>query len=133
MPIIPGADLTSVSTKREAYPEGEYLVTIIGSELSEDKRSLILETRIEEPGELQGRKFSHWINVVQNDGKPNRIGWTTLKRYLEAVFGKGSPESLQNDSDPLTGHTVHLQLEKGSYTDKSGEEQEKNEVKRIWN
>lgn len=133
MPIIEGADLTSVSTKREAYPDGEYLVTIIGSELDEKKKNLLIQTRIEEPSDLQGRKFTHWINIVQNDGKPNRIGWTTLKRYLEAVFGVGSPESKQNDSDPLTGHTVHLQLDKSTYKDKDGEEQEKNEVKRIWN
>jgi hypothetical protein len=52
---------------------------------------------------------------VQNDGKKNDIGLKTLKRYLEAVFGKDSPESQRANSDPLTGHMVKVYLTQKQY------------------
>lgn len=112
MPIIEGADLSTISTERELLPEGEYLFTILDSEMSEDKSSLILKRRIEEAPEgsekLVGTESWDWINLVQGDGKKNEIGLVTLKKYLEAVFGKDSPESAQADSDLLHGHEVRI-------------------------
>lgn len=116
MPIIEGADLTSVSTEREPYPDGEYLVTVQSSEIK-DGKSLIIKSRIEEPVEYQGREYWDFINLKQNDGKQNRIGLESCKRYLEAVFGKGSSEAEASppDTDVLNGHQVKLLLETRSY------------------
>jgi hypothetical protein len=132
-PVLENVDLTSVSTKREAFPEGEYTVTIKGSELDEGKKTLIMKTVIEEPTELQGREFWDWINIVQNDGKKNEIGYKNIKRYLEAAFGKGSSEAESSppDTDVLNGHQVVLYLKQTTYTDKDKQEQPKNEVKKI--
>lgn len=116
MPVIPGADLTSVSTDFEPYPNGEYLVTFIKSELHEGKQMRIT-TRIESPEEFQGRPFTDFINLKQNDGKWNEIGLKQCKLYLEAVFGKGSPEAEASppDTDPLNGHQARLLLEINEY------------------
>ena len=122
MPIIEGADLSNVSTERELLPEGEYLFTILDSELSEDGNSLIIKRRVEE-APPEGEKFVgqenwDWINIVDKQGKRNEIGYQTLKKYLEAVFGKGSDESNVADSDPLHGHQVRIYIEqKGSKKD----------------
>lgn len=133
MPILEGVDLTSVSTKREAFPEGEYTLTFKGSELDEAKKTLILKTVIEAPDQYQGREFWDWINIVQNDGKKNEIGYKNIKRYLEAVFGKGSSEAEASppDTDVLNGHQVVVYLKQTTYTDKDKIEQPKNEVKKI--
>lgn len=141
MPIIAGADLTSVSTDREPYPEGEYLVTIKESEVK-DGKSVIIKSRIEEPTEFQGREYWDFINIRQNDGKQNRIGLENIKRYLEAVFGKGSPEAEASppDTDVLNGSQVKLLLQIREYVPDSEKskpeaEQEKkrnNQTKRVF-
>lgn len=132
-PVIEGADLTSVSTKREPYPEGEYTITIKNSELDEEKKTLILKSNIEEPEQFRGRELWDFINLVQNDGKKNKIGWITIKRYLEAAFGKGSNEAESNppDTDVLNGQQVKVYLKVTSYK-KDGEDVPKNEVKKIF-
>lgn len=132
MPVIQGADLTSVSTEREPFPDGEYVVTIKDSEIA-DNKTLIIKSRIESPAEFKDREFWDYINLVQNDGKQNRIGLETMKRYLEAVFGKGSAEAEASppDTDVLNGHSVTLQLVVSTYT-KDGEERKNNKVKRIY-
>ena len=131
MPIIEGADLTSVSTDREPLTEGEYLLTVLDSEYSEDKRFLIIHHRIDEGPERVGQKWQNWINVRQNDGKTNEIGLATLKRYLETVFGKGSPESKVADSDPLHGHQIRAYISVRSWQDK-GEERKGNNIKKMF-
>lgn len=112
MPIIEGADLSSVSTERELIPEGEYLFTITDQEMSDDNSTLIIKRRIEEAPDSKfvGQESWDFINLVQNDGKKNEIGLQTIKKYLEAVFGKGSPESNSNDTDPLTGQQVRIYI-----------------------
>lgn len=132
-PVIEGADLTSVSTEREPYPEGEYVVTFKESEVSDDRRQCILKTVIEEPAEFQGREFWDFVNLIQNDGKVNKIGWTTIKKYLEAVFGKGSTEAESSppDTDLLNGHQARVYLKVGSYT-KDGVEKKNNKVSKIF-
>lgn len=135
MPVIEGADLTSVSTKREPYPEGEYSITIKESEFQDDsKKTLILKSIIDEPEQFRGRELWDFINLVQNDGKVNKIGWTTIKRYLEAAYGKKSveAEAAPPDTDLLNGQQVKVYLKQTSYKDKAGEEQQKNEVKKIF-
>lgn len=118
-PIIEGADMTKISTERENLPEGIYKFTIIESEFSDDGSSLIIKRRVEE-APAEGEKFLNqvnwdWINIKDNSGKTNEIGFQTIKKYLECVFGKGSPESLSNDTDPLNGHVVEIYVvEKGS-------------------
>lgn len=133
MPVLENVDLSSVSTKREAFPEGEYTLTFKASELDAEKKTLILKTVIESPDKYQGREFWDWINIVQNDGKKNEIGYKNIKRYLEAVFGKGSSEAEASppDTDVLNGHQVVVYLKQTTYTDKNKEEQPKNEVKKI--
>lgn len=133
MPVLENVDLSSVSTKREAFPEGEYTLTFKASELDAEKKTVILKTVIEAPDQYQGREFWDWINIVQNDGKKNEIGYKNIKRYLEAVFGKGSSEAEASppDTDVLNGHQVMVYLKQTSYKDKSGEDQPKNEVKKI--
>lgn len=139
-PVIEGADLTAVSTVREPLPESEYLVTVKGSEFqAEDKKTLIIKSTVESPEEVngvhvQGREYWDFINLIQNDGKKNKIGWTTIKRYMEAAFGKGSAEaeSTPPDTDLLNGQQVRLYLKVGSYKDKNNEDQPKNETKKIF-
>lgn len=141
MPVIEGADLTSVSTDHEPYPGGEYLVTVKESEIQNGK-SLIIKSRIEEPVEYQGREYWDFINLKQNDGKQNRIGLESTKRYLEAVFGKGSPEAEASppDTDVLNGHQVKLLLEVREYwpnnipeADRTPENKKKNnQTKRVF-
>ncbi len=132
-PVIEGADLTSVSTTREPYPEGEYTVTVKESEVSEDGRTLTLKSVIDEPAQYQGRELWDFINLVQNDGKQNKIGLTTIKRYLEAAFGKKSSEAEASppDTDVLNGQTIKVYLKIGSYK-KDGQDVPKNEVKKIY-
>lgn len=134
MPIIEGADMSSVSTERELLPEGSYTMTIKESELSEDGRSLIIKHRIDSaPDEAQarvGQEWWNWINIKTNDGKVNEIGFASIKKYLEAVFGKGSSESNSNDTDPLNGATVELYIVQKSYK-KDGDDKTVNNVKRI--
>ena len=112
MPIIEGADMASISTERKLIPEGEYLFTITDQEMSDDKSTLIIKRRIEEAPDPQyvGQEAWDFVNLVQNDGKTNTIGLETIKKYLEAVFGKGSPESQSNDTDPLTGQQVRIYI-----------------------
>lgn len=134
MPVIEGADLTSVSTTREPLPEEDYLFDIIGSEMSEDKNKLILKLRVVEPEEVngvnvKGREFWEWLTVK---GEWGHIGLQQLKRYLEAVFGKGSTEADTPDSDPLHGQQVRAYLIIDPYKDKTtGEEVKNNKAKRI--
>lgn len=130
MPILQGADLTQVSTTREPLPEGDYVVTILESEMNGN--TLVMKTRIEEPSEFAGRQFWDWINYIQNDGKINQISLEHIKRYLEAVYGKDSPESNQPDTDVLNGHQVKLYLVIDEYKAKGSDETKRNnKVKKI--
>lgn len=136
MPIIKGADLTSVSTERKVYREGEYVAEITKQEFSEDERFLIITHKFEEAPDNEdvGQSWQNWIYLQQDDGKLSEIGLQTIKRYLEAVFGKGSPETQGNppDTDPLTGNRVRLYLISDSWKDKkSGEDRTGNKAKRI--
>lgn len=117
MPVIPGADLTSVSTDFQAYPDGEYLMTFLSSEITPDAKQCRIKMRIESPEEFAGRLFTDFINIKQNDGKWNEIGLSQCKRYLETVFGKNSPEAESSppDTDPLNGHQVRVVLEINEY------------------
>jgi hypothetical protein len=119
-PVIHGANLKEVSTERKPRAEGEYLVTIMKSEMN--GKMLVIKTKIEEAPEDKdiGQEFWDWVNIVQNDGKLNQISMEHLKRYMEAVFGKGSPEADAEppDTDVLDGHQVRLYLIVDSYEDK---------------
>ena len=132
MPVIQGADLTSVSTEREPFPDGEYLLTIKESEVQNGKM-VVIKSTIEEPQEFQGREYWDFINIIQNDGKQNRIGLENIKRYLEAVFGKGSPEAEASppDTDVLNGHSVRALISTREYQ-KDGETKRNNQVKRVF-
>lgn len=133
MPIIEGADLTTVSTDFKPYVEGEYLMLVKESEIHDGKQVRIKMEIVDAPDQNDtGKPFTDFINIRQNDGKVNQIGLGTIKRYLEAVFGKGSPESNQNDTDLLNGHNVRLYLIEDSYTDKNGQEKQNNKVKKIF-
>ena len=132
MPIIKGADLSSVSTDFELYPPGAYKVEVKSSEMSENGKNLLIKTEIVECDTDQkyiGKNFTHFINLETNAGDRNEIGLQTLKRYLEAVFGKKSPEADVADSDPLNGHLVTLVL--GQRPDKNDKELMRQDVKKI--
>lgn len=137
MPIIEGADMSSISTERDLLPEGEYTFTILESELSEDGKSVIIKRRID-AAPPEAEKFLNteswdWVNIRKNDGKVNEIGFQTIKKYLEAVFGKGSDESNQPDTDPLNGHQVGIYIVQKSYKDKnSGEDKTVNNNKKFF-
>lgn len=143
MPIISGADLTSVSTERQAWPEGTYKVTVKESVVEGNGKTLIIKSRIDETDQdisamPQSKSGDHeywdYINLVQNDGKQNRISLEHIKRYLEAVFGKGSAEAEASppDTDVLNGHSLTLYVTKRTYTP-GGETEERtvNNVKRV--
>lgn len=124
-PILEGVDLSSVSTDFETYPEQEYVLTILSSTFSDDtKKQLVIKQRIEEPAEFAGKPYSDFINLVKNNGTSNEIGWKNVKRYMEAVFGKGSDEAeaVPPDTDQLNGHRVRSVLEINSYQDKNWKE-----------
>lgn len=140
-PIIEGADLTSVSTKREPLPEAEYILTVTSQEL--EPKQLILKLRVDEPEEVNGtqtRGREHWeyINLIQNDGQKNKIGWTTIKRFLEAVFGAGSAEAEANppDTDVLNGHSLRAYMIVDEYKPKDWKEGDelvkKNKIKKMF-
>lgn len=131
MPVLKNANLSSVSTEFKPYPEGEYLIRVESSEVHQDGAQLRIISKIEEPAEFAGRTFTDFINLVKNDGKRNDIGYTTVKRYLEAVFGKGSPEAdaEEPDTDALNGSALRIYLVEETYKDKSGAEKPTNRVK----
>lgn len=132
MPIIEGADMTTVSTSFKPYGEGVYQMLVKSSELASENRQLRIKMEIEDAPDSAdvGKPFTHFINIVQNDGKKNQIGLETIKRYLEAAYGKGSDEANQNDTDYLNGRRVRLYLTVGSYK-KGQEDIPTNEVKKI--
>lgn len=137
MPVLHGADLSSVSTERKLYDEGEYLVTIIGSEMGgKSKNMLIIKTKIAAaPNDADvDSEFWDWINYIQNDGKVNQISLSHIKRYMESVFGKDSAEANASppDTDLLNGSQVRLYLIQDPYTDNSGTEKVNNKVKQIF-
>lgn len=132
MPVIEGADMTTISTKRQALPEGDYRLQITTSEFDESKTKIIIKTKVVESsveGQV-GKEFWDWCSVV---GEWKEIGLQQIKRYLEAVFGKGSPEAeaVPPDTDVLHGHVVDVYLAVESYKGKSGEEEQSNRAKRI--
>ena len=133
MPIIEGADMTSISTEFKPYVEGEYRMLIKSTEMHKNNSQLRIVCEIEDAPNSDdiGKPFTDFINIVQNDGKLNQIGLATVKRYLEAVFGKDSPESNNADTDPLVGHSVTLYLIEDSYKDKDGKDRTNNKVKKI--
>lgn len=129
-PVIEGADLTTISTKREPLPEYDYVLEIFGSEFDESRTKIIVKTRVAEgPDNTVGKEFWDWCQVT---GEWKEIGLQQIKRYLEAVFGKGSDEAeaVPPDTDVLHGHKVRAYLIIDSYT-KDGEEQRNNKAKRI--
>ena len=146
MPIIEDADLTSVSTDREPFPEGLYHVTVKESELIKADgggyKGVIIKSRIN-AAEVEGepadkfaeREYWHYIYTRQNDGKPNKVGLSDIKRYLEAGFGKGSPEaeSAKPDTDLLNGMNLKLYLKVREYDDKNEKDVNGQPVKRRSN
>jgi hypothetical protein len=111
MPIIEGADLTSVDTGFKNYPEGSYKVHIKEVEHFENRQVRIKTEIIEadEPSAV-GKPFTHFINYRNADGSINQYGIADIKRYLEAIYGKKSPESLTADTDLLHDKVVLLYL-----------------------
>lgn len=132
MPVIQGADLTAVSTSMEPVPESEVVLDIVTSEFSDDKNKIIIKTKIVEHDEERyvGREFWDWCNVT---GDHAHIGLQQIKRYLEAVFGKGSPqaEASPPDTDVLHGSRVRAYLTVDSWKDQTGQEKKGNKAKRI--
>lgn len=142
-PVIDGADLTKVSTSRDPYPEGEYHVTVVKSELSDDRRSLTFQNRIDEPAEYAETKriFFDNINIRDENGKWNDMGLASIKKYLEAQFGKGSPEAeaFPPNTDPLDGARLGMYLTIREYDSKKEKDAngqpvkvKVNQVKRVW-
>lgn len=110
-PIIEGADLTTVDTSFKNYPEGSYLVLIKDVEIFEDRQARVKCEIVEaEDPSFVGKPFIHFINFRDADGSLNKYGLADIKRYLEAIYGKGSPESNTADTDLLPNNQVLLYL-----------------------
>lgn len=129
MPVIEGADLTKVSTTYEPLPEGEYLLNV--KEViwaDENKKAQVIINEVLEPVELKGRTHRDYVNLFTKEGKLNEISLSHIKRYLEAVFGKGSPEAEATppDTDLLVGHQTRQYLIVDSYEDRTTKEEKKN-------
>lgn len=114
MPIIEGADLSNVSSAFDARPEGEYTIQVKESKFEKEGKFLVIHSKIlsgPDGYEVKDNDtYQDWINLKQNDGKVNEIGYKTIKRYLEWAFGKGSPEANQNDTDVLNGYEGKIYL-----------------------
>jgi len=142
MPIIEDADLTSVSTDREPFPEGMYSVTVKESELIPEGKGVIIRSRIDS-AEVEGedgskfaeREYWDYIYTKQNDGKANKMGLEQIKKYMEAAFGKGSPEAdtPRPDTDLLNGQQLKLYLTVRTYDDKNEKDVNGQPVKRRSN
>lgn len=121
MPIIEGADLTSIDTSFKNYPEGSYTVLVKevtfwrGKDASDARHGTQVRVVTEivdndaDP-KNNGKPFTHFINFRDENGELNRYGLADIKRYLEAIYGKGSPQVGRGDTDDIAGNTVLLYL-----------------------
>ncbi len=127
MPVLTGGNLSSVETSFKPYPEGLYTIRVEGSELAKDNAQLRIKSVIEAPEEFAGKSFTHFISLNKKDGTRNAYGWADIKRYLEAVFGKGSAEAEAGDpdTDALNGSVLKLYLVEGEYEGKPTQEVKK--------
>lgn len=122
MPIIEGADLTSIETEFKNFPEGSYRMLVKEVNFYDDKdpvdspslaNKLRIVSEIQENDvdhEHNSKKFTHFINFRNEDGTLNKYALADIKRYLEAIYGKKSPESNRADTDLIPGHEVTLYL-----------------------
>lgn len=134
MPILENVDLTTVSTKNEPYPEGEYSVTIKESEVRKQGKEIIFKHRIDAPEKFQGREIWDFVNLKQNDGKRNEIGWKRVKKYLEVCFGEGSEQAelTPPNTDLCNAQRCKLYVVINSYTDEqTKEEKTNNKISRV--
>ena len=101
MPIIEGADLSNVSSNN-TVPAGTYRFRVKKSEyIGDNNENLIIISEILEAPEeaLVGKDYRDLINRVQKDGKTNEFFLQNIKRYMEACFGKGSPQAVASSPD----------------------------------
>jgi len=127
-PVIEGADLSSVSTKRPVWAEATYRTTIVKSEFDEQKKNLIIFHRLREPAGNQkaGDEYQDWLNIVTNAGERNEIGYQSLKKYFEALMPEHANDAPPN-SDLL--HGIDCKVMITSKDDKDGTP--RNRIKKI--
>lgn len=106
MPILEGVNWEDVKGGRELLPEGKYRMLIKSSEFDEEQKNLIVKHEIVDGPDQVGEEWWNWVNLVKNDGGRNDIGYETIKQMQETVFGKGAPETLKPDTDPLNGEEI---------------------------
>jgi hypothetical protein len=128
-PVIEGADLSSVSTKFEIWPEGTYPTVIMTSKFDDKGKNLMIIHKTREPvGMIQaGREYTDFINMTTNAGERNDIGHKSLKRYFEALLPEHANDNPPN-SDLL--HGLDCKLFISSKANKDTDEQ-RNYVKKI--
>jgi hypothetical protein len=128
MPVIEGADLSTVSTKFPLWPEGAYKTTIKGSHFDDEKKNLIIVHRLREAhGDYKaGREYQNYINLKTNAGEVNEIGYQSIKKYFEPLLPEHANDRPPN-TDLLDGMdcTIYISQRTGK------DEVERNYVKRI--
>lgn len=144
MPVISGADLTTVETSYVPLNNGVYRMRIKDAEVeTEPKLRVIVKLKVVDSpdGERIGSEMSDYIYLTQKDGKPNEIGKKQLKRYFEAALGKEAANTAEPNTDDLKDQEVMVELEQESYKKPETEEQKakgevnetriNNKVKRV--
>lgn len=118
--------LAEVSTDFQIFPAGVYDFEITKVEEVQKNNQLVayrVVSKVLTPGELFGKSFSDFINLLKKDGTLNEVGLASLKRYFETVYGKDEVKGWTDDdydTDMLQGKTWKGQIAIESYT-KEGE------------
>lgn len=125
-PVIEGADLGSVSTKYENWPEGAYKFTLYNSEW--DGKTVRLKLRLREPkGDFKaGKEYTEFLNLKNNEGEDNEYGYKDFKRWFEALVPDHANDRPPN-SDLLHGSDCICQVTIKTGTDGV----ERNKIKKI--
>lgn len=133
MPVIEGADLSSVSLSR-AWPEAAYKTTIKESHFDEKGKNLVivhlLREEVSAGGQTikAGREYQDWINLVTNAGDRNELGWASIKKYFKALNPAHANDNPPN-TDLLNGLdcTIYLTVQ----VDEDDPDNNRNRMKRI--
>lgn len=138
MPLIQGADLSTVSTKYEPLPAGAYKTRLKAAYETDDdgvsRPRVVVRHKVLESfdGENVGREFTDFMYLNQNDGKPNEISLKQLKRYFEAVLGEEAANTTAPETELLDDQEVSVELSIESYPSKK-EKNEDNTPKIMYN
>ena len=139
-PRIEG-DFSTISSSFEPFPDGEFRFRIEDVESGETQKNKLPQLQIkmvcvDDRPEFDGKPYTHFIVLKQNDGKVNRVGLGQVKAYAEALLGEeaaNSPDGI--DPDEFKGGEVLLSLKTRSYVPEGSapgtEPKISNDVKKV--